>query len=279
VNYIRVVSITLDTNTLKFFKSAARLNASEQMAVDSHLLADAGESGRVSFRTYAMWPPAITIGRHQRWLRVVDEDLCRKSNWDWCRRPTGGGALLHKDEINYAVVAPRGALAPVGEGEFRAVFDTIGRALLTSLIDMGFNPELRIGNRGETAAQHGLCGRSITGNEIALGDLKIVAAAQLITPSGILQHGTIYLKAPSSTDRFWPPVDSQFLSEANAQRWADLGPNFSGRAWDVVAASLEDGFRRHSPIECRPVELTPDDWVAIESKVASWNTSGWNKFR
>ncbi len=201
-----------------------------------------------------MWPSAVTIGRHQRWLRVVDEDLCRKSNWDWCRRPTGGGALLHKDEINYAVVAPRGALAPIGEGEFRAVFDTIGRALLKALIDMGFNPELHFGDRGGALAQHGLCGRSITGNEIALGGYKIIAAAQLIAPSGILQHGTIYLKAPSTTDRFWPAENSQVSPEANEQRWTDLGPKFDGRTWDSVAALLEEGFRTQLPIESRRVE-------------------------
>jgi len=249
------------------------------MAVDSHLLSQVAKSGSVMFRTYAMWPPAVTIGRHQRWMRVVDESVCQRAGWDWCRRPSGGGALLHKDEINYAVIAPRGAIAEVGEGEFRAVFDAIGRALTSALCQMGFNPELHIGDRGAVSSQHGLCGRSITGNEIALNGLKIVAAAQMITPAGILQHGTIYIKSPEESDLFWPAADPGADSKLNRQRWADLGPRFREWSWEAISIALEGEFRRHLSVACQSAELTTDDWTAIDSIVADRIASGWDKIR
>jgi lipoate-protein ligase A len=249
------------------------------MAIDSHLLGQAATSGCVVFRTYAMSPPAVTIGRHQRWNRVVDEAACQRSGWDWSRRPTGGGALLHKNEINYAVIAPRGAIANVGEGEFRTVFDIIGRALSSALCQMGFNPELHIGDRGAVSAQHGLCGRSITGNEIALDGRKIVAAAQMITPAGILQHGTIYIKSPAASDRFWPASDTVADSEFNVERWADLGPRFHDRSWDAISIALEDEFRRHLPVVCQSAELTAEGWTAIDTIVADRIASGWDKIR
>lgn len=254
-----------------------RLSAMQQMAIDYLLLTQAEGFRRPIFRTYAMSPCAVTIGRHQRWDRVIDEAACAEFGWEWCRRPTGGGALLHKDEVNYAVIAPRGLLAPVGEHEFRLVFDLIGRSFAAALSDMGFNPTLHAGNRGLPLSQHGLCGRSITGNEIALHNLKIVAAAQRITTAGILQHGTIYLKAPTPMDRFWPSTSG---GEGDlAQRWADLGPGFEGWAQDEFAQLLADKFSRNMPVECHGCDLAQSDWHKIEGLAADWTVNNWNKSR
>ncbi len=254
-----------------------RLSAMRQMAIDYWLLTQAERSGHLIFRTYAMSPCAVTIGRHQRWNRVIDEQSCAEFGWEWCRRPTGGGALLHKHEVNYAIVAPRGLLSPVGEHEFRRVFDLIGRAFAASLSDLGFSPTLHTGDRGLPLSQHGLCGRSITGNEIALHNLKIVAAAQRITTAGILQHGTIYLKAPTTTDRFWPSTSGG--EREVAQRWADLGPGFEGRTQDEIALLLTEKFSCHMPVECHGCDLTQLDWHKVESLAADWTANRWNKSR
>lgn len=249
------------------------------MAVDSFLLSRIGMAGVTHFRTYRMSPSAVTIGRHQRWRRVVDEEACRTRGWDLVRRPTGGGALLHRNEINYAVIAPRGLLAPQGAGEFRALFDVIGHALSSALQEMGYSPELHIGNRSEHIPQHGLCGRSITGNEIALGERKIIAAAQMITPSGILQHGTIYLRAPDGSDRFWPVTESARDANQFVQRWADLGDRCDTRPWTQVAAEFERGFRRHFPAETTECVLTSDDWTHV-GKIAEGRIAvDWHKSR
>lgn len=266
------------------FTNAARHSASEascqiQMAIDSFLLARAATESVAVFRTYRMSPSAVTIGRHQRWRRVIDEDICHAHGWEFARRPTGGGALLHHDEINYAVVAPRGTLAPVGAGEFRAVFDVIGRALTAALEDMGYNPELHFGDRSDHVPQHGLCGRSITGNEIALGERKIIAAAQMVTPSGILQHGTIYLHAPDSSHRFWPVGESEREPSEFIQRWADLGQRFDNRAWTDVAAEFDRGFRRHLTVATARATLSLDDWTQVGKICDGWNVQDWHKYR
>lgn len=253
--------------------------AQVQMAIDSLLLSTVNSSELPVFRVYRMSPPAVTIGRHQKWQRVIDEVACRARGWDWARRPTGGGALLHLNEINYAVVAPRGVLAPQGQGEFRAVFDAIGRALTASLHRMGYDPELRFGDRDVHIPQHGLCGRSITGNEIALGNRKIVAAAQVITPLGILQHGTIYLHAPGAEDRFWPTVESETGMGEFIQRWADLGSKFDAHTWSEVAGEFERGFRQNFPAKFKACSLTSDDWTRVSQLSDTWAAAGWHKSR
>lgn len=249
------------------------------MAIDSYLLSTVAAYEPTLFRVYRMTPPAVTIGRHQRWQRVIDEEECRARGWEWARRPTGGGALLHHNEINYAVIAPRGAFAPQGQGEFRAVFDVIGHALTAALKEMGYDPELRFGDRDDHVSQHGLCGRSIAGNEIALGDRKIIAAAQVITPLGILQHGTIYMHAPGGRDRFWPSNGSTTGVDEFIQRWADLGSRFDDRSWSDVAGEFERGFRRNFPARSTSCSLTNDDWTRVGQLSDSWNTAGWHKSR
>lgn len=249
-----------------------------QMAIDSILLSRMNARELPLFRVYRMSPPAVTIGRNQRWQRVIDEEVCRPRGWEWSRRPTGGGALLHLNEINYAIVAPRGVLAPQGPGEFRAVFDVIGRALTAALHGMGYEPELRFGDRDDHLPQHGLCGRSITGNEIALGDRKIIAAAQMITPTGILQHGTIYLHAPGADDRFWP-VRSGAGMEEFVQRWTDLGSRFDDREWSAVASEFERGFCQNFPVKSMPCGLTHEDWTRVGQLSDTWNAADWHKSR
>lgn len=250
-----------------------------QMAIDAHLLANTATSNGPVFRVYRMNPPAVTIGRHQRWRRVVDESVCAACGWDWTRRPTGGGALLHQNELNYAVIAPRGLLAPTGRGEFRTVFELIGRSLQAALRAMGFDPQLHQGERGEPHQQHGLCGRSITGNELSLGQHKLIAAAQLITPEGILQHGTIYIHAPQPHARFWPSGPESIDSLQPIQRWADLGAEFQAMEWQKLAALFEDNFTRHFPAPCQACRLTGPDREAIGRCLDDWAARDWARIR
>ncbi len=248
-----------------------------QMATDAYLLQQTGTRGEPVFRVYRMEPPAVTIGRHQRFARVIDEHECAMRGWEWARRPTGGGALLHRNEINYAIFAPRGIMAPPGKGEFRAVFDLIGRALAKALGDMGYASQLHVGGRASHQPQHGLCGRSITGNEIAVDGCKMIAAAQLITPTGVLQHGTIYLTAPTDLDRFWPL--QQLQPEELTQRWTGLGLRWRDVPWDVAAGEFESAFRRHLDLPCGHFNPEPSDMESIDRICRDWEQCGWQKSR
>jgi lipoate-protein ligase A len=112
-----------------------------QMAMDTELAEYCERGGDTAFvRLYRMDPPGITIGRNQRWRSVIDEKQCALEGWDWMRRPTGGGALLHRAEINYAVVAPRVLLDPKESASFRPAFERILAALSAVIRNLGFTP-------------------------------------------------------------------------------------------------------------------------------------------
>jgi lipoate-protein ligase A len=79
---------------------------------------------------YAWQPFAISLG----WNQSMDEiDLAKTSasGIDVVRRPTGGRAILHSEELTYSVVMR------VKEKNVLSVYDDISRALVTGLLALG----------------------------------------------------------------------------------------------------------------------------------------------
>ena len=73
------------------------------MALDEAILMDvvAGNSPP-TLRFYAWSPPCLSLGRNQP-LGDVDLVSCHAAGVDVVRRPTGGRAILHTDELTYSV--------------------------------------------------------------------------------------------------------------------------------------------------------------------------------
>jgi len=73
------------------------------MAIDDAIL-EAVISGEVppTLRLYAWEPPCLSLGFAQPVSDVSIEAL-NKRGWDLVRRPTGGRAILHADELTYSV--------------------------------------------------------------------------------------------------------------------------------------------------------------------------------
>lgn len=254
-----------------------------QMAIDA-TLAEWCSSGHLDavVRFYRMTPPAVTIGRHQRYQTVLNEDLLQRRGWEWSRRVTGGGALLHRHELNYAIALSKPALSDFGEFGFQTAFRMIMSGLNNGLELLGCRPTLCLGGEGREGGPappaHGLCERSLTRHEISVDGLKAVAAAQLMTPEGCLQHGTIYLEAPQPTDRFWPEGGG---IEQESSRWWSALP-LLGSCADHVA-SLEDllatGLSQHLKVRLEERQLGADFDTAVESRMALWTREGYHRRR
>lgn len=251
-----------------------------QMSIDVELLTYCEDHPRSAFlRFYRMDPPGVTIGRHQRWRRVLDPQVCADRNWDWARRPTGGGALLHANEINFAVII--GAEVWSTESDrgrrFREVFLRIMKAMAGTMESIGVHAVVHSGRvkavPGSVLPQHGLCGRSLTQYELSFDGSKLLAAAQLLGKGAVLQHGTIYLRAPDLVDRFWPLSDDESL--ALDQRWCSLPTDGSLQPWESIAASLQMGFLESIRAYARAWTPDPAAWHRIHDRVQAWNANGW----
>ncbi|MBN2201984.1 lipoate--protein ligase family protein [bacterium] len=162
------------------------------MAVDSVLLENPSRLNVPTVRMYRWKPVCLSLGIHQRDCRV-DYPACRRDGVDVVRRPTGGRAVLHSDEITYAVVFP--VESETGGLPKQDLYRNVSEAIVRGLSGLGLpvSYEKRSGRppspRDPSAAMS--CFSSAARWEILLDGRKLVGSAQKIAPAGVLQHGSI----------------------------------------------------------------------------------------
>src|SRR4030042_6104267 len=81
------------------------MDGAAQMAVDRAVLEHADQSGSPTMRVYGWHPWCISLGYHQD-EACLDRERLKKGGVDAVRRPTGGRAVFHADEVTYSVVLP-----------------------------------------------------------------------------------------------------------------------------------------------------------------------------
>ena len=89
-------------NTWRILNTGLRGGAAN-MALDQALAESvaAGRSLRL-VRFYGWNPPAVSLGYHQP-ASDLDLPACLRAGFEVVRRPTGGRAVLHRDEFTYSV--------------------------------------------------------------------------------------------------------------------------------------------------------------------------------
>src|SRR5437867_6495902 len=77
------------------------------MAIDAALLDEVDSSSdlRTIVRFYGWVRPTVSLGRNQTIDKAVDTEYCIANGIDVVHRPTGGRAVLHDDELTYAVIS------------------------------------------------------------------------------------------------------------------------------------------------------------------------------
>lgn len=163
------------------------------MAADACLAAS--ESGRPTVRLYRWQPHALSLGYHQS-SQSIHFEKCTEAGIDVVRRPTGGRAVLHADELTYAVVLPRHS--PLATGGVHSVHNRISLALAEGIRQLGVNIELH--EQSDNLREHytsssagELCFSSSAKYELQIHGKKVVGSAQRKFPTAILQHGSILL--------------------------------------------------------------------------------------
>ncbi len=166
----------------------------ENMRLDEERLLACAANPQVPplLRLYTWRPWALSLGRHQS-DTIVDGEQCRRRGIAIVRRPTGGGAVLHAEELTYAVVVrlrptltPRQLYIHLHERIAAALQRLTARALaLTpSLLDF----------RSPWAAPFAAaCFASSARGEISHAGRKLVGSAQRVFKGVVLQHGSILL--------------------------------------------------------------------------------------
>lgn len=160
------------------------------MQRDAALLEAAATRGIAVLRLYSWTPPCLSLGFMQRADDLVDLDACRRAGVDVVRRPTGGRAVLHWEEITYALAAP------VGEPRFGSTLAEtqrrIGRCLAAGLERLGVATSLsRPALDPERRLLRTPCFASPGRAELMVHGRKLAGSAQRRTARSFLQHGSL----------------------------------------------------------------------------------------
>jgi lipoate-protein ligase A len=145
-------------------------------------------------RLYSWEPAAVSIGFQQD-LASVDADECRYHNIDVVRRPTGGRAVLHKNELTYAVIWR----VPFDIG-INASHNLIVEALVRSLSSLGTaslelsDPRATVRDEFKQGSlSNAACFLSTSRHEVTFEGKKTIGSAQRRFGNVLLQHGSILL--------------------------------------------------------------------------------------
>jgi len=169
------------------------LNGSTNMAIDAALLeeVDSSSETKTIVRFYQWCRPTISLGRNQKIEKAVDVEYCKANGIDIVYRPTGGRAVLHDDELTYAVIS----------NDFSCFGDTIygnyrrvSEALCLGYKNLGVAAILAPDSRKPDIPENdGVppCFLSPSRYELLVDGRKIVGSAQRRVRTCFLQHGSM----------------------------------------------------------------------------------------
>ncbi|HEX6643220.1 MAG TPA: hypothetical protein VF037_01000 [Gemmatimonadales bacterium] len=163
------------------------------MAIDQALL-DAAERGSAVLRLYRWEPACLSFGRNEPALRRYDRRKIAALGLSVVRRPTGGRAVWHDEELTYAVAAPATLF-----GDLPAAYRRIHEMLAEAVALLGAAPSLAARPLAPTGLDAGACFAVPAGGEVLVGGKKVVGSAQVRQGSALLQHGSLLLGGSQRT--------------------------------------------------------------------------------
>lgn len=156
------------------------------MAIDEAMLQTASETGRSTLRFYGWQPATLSLGYFQK---VADRDSHQPSiRCDLVRRASGGGAIMHDNELTYAFATPTNARWSDSEQTYLAFHET----LVEVLADFGVVARLHEKSDG-LSDEAFLCFRRRASGDVTLDGHKILGSAQRRAKKAMLQHGSLLL--------------------------------------------------------------------------------------
>jgi len=163
----------------------------ENMAIDEALFrGHRQEEAPPVLRFYGWERPAVSIGYFQDAEEEIDCTYCRGKGIDIVRRPTGGKAVLHGDDLTYSLVARENApFSPDVVETYRIISGCIIRGLAKSGIEVQIVEE----GRGNGGSVEGFCFATSYKNELLAGGRKICGSAQVRARGVFLQHGSVLI--------------------------------------------------------------------------------------
>ena len=244
------------------------------------LSADALPASPIVVRIYRWQEPTLSLGHFQSIEQLT-------SSWDtkntpglpklpWVKRRTGGGAILHDCEWTYSITIPttnqsspsanglQNAL-PASKGASEILYRAVHRSIAQGLQEMGVPAEfsedctctLKKTEQPSKSAEGFLCFHRRSPLDLVIGPTKILGSAQRRGHSGLLQHGSLLMKASAAYPSLLGLIDCR--PDSPLQPLRENGKD--SEAWgDWLANRIFQGILELGPASRWDSRLKPDSW-------------------
>ena len=160
------------------------------MAFDHFLAVNLLPTDAPILRFYGWRPYCISLGYHQK-DESLDITAIKKAGYDVVRRPTGGSAIFHSEELTYSFIAPKTGLNQ------QQIYHSIHVYIANALQQIGYNVRLNEEKLDDNYLKRGkssfACFNRSAQNEIQYAGRKVLGSAQKIYKNSILQHGSLLI--------------------------------------------------------------------------------------
>jgi len=256
------------------------------MAVDEAILQLHSE-GKVppTVRFYTWEPATLSIGYFQKAEKEIDFAELRKHQLGFVRRPTGGRAVLHDQELTYSVVVSE--RHPKMPSSVTEAYKVISMGLLHGFQNLNLQAEMvslaseeekeKYSSPGSSA-----CFDSPSWYELVVEGKKVAGSAQTRQKGVILQHGSILLDMDVellfSLLKFPSERVKERMMESFRQKAVTINEVSPVRVTlaDAIAA-FHKGFASGLEVELVESELTAEERALAEELARTrYATDEWN---
>ncbi len=239
-------------------------SAAFNMAADLHLMQKCEQNELMVVRFYTWKRPSITLGYMQKAYEVLDLERLKKHGGEWIRRPTGGRAVLHEEDITYSCIFSK-TLQFMGSS-IAQTYKIITSCLINGLKGAGINCDAHdsYDELKEVKREVKLpCFLAPNRDEVMVKGRKLVGSAQKRTQGAVLQHGSIpisaaYQKLPSFLNISESEKDRQV--ELLRRKSICIDEILSDGDFQFLSSALMGGFMT------LPIESKIEFWTAEEEQ-------------
>ncbi|MEY2556371.1 MAG: lipoyl(octanoyl) transferase [Verrucomicrobiota bacterium] len=208
-------------------------SAALNMAMDEALL-EAAEIPTIRF--YKWDHPALSFGYFGKFTEVASHAAER----DLVRRWTGGGIVLHGDDMTYSIVIP--AADPAFSESSMSIYEEIHNAIRAALVANGQRADLAEGRdaalqrprTAQRAVPTNACFDNPVRADVLSNGRKVAGAAQRRTRRGLLQQGSI--QGVDLTKNFADQFAMELCSEGHDKT---LDEHLIARAHEIAGQKYE----------------------------------------
>jgi len=257
------------------------LDGITNMAIDQAIMESVGD-GVVppTLRFYGWEPACLSLGYAQR-ARDVNWDGIGAKGWNVVRRPTGGRAILHTDELTYSISFPQDH--PIVQGDIVTSYRRLSEGLKYGLELLGVDSQTAPYQKG--ALQSPVCFETPSAYEITINGKKLIGSAQVRRQKAVLQHGSVPLTGDIARicDALqYPDTERREAAKIEVRKRATTIETALGHqiSWQTLANALQQGFTETFGFEFIQGDLTPQESLRVETlRNEVYATEAWTQKR